>query len=160
MNYFVDISFDLSRENFSATKEKTTLLFFKYNGYRYYENFEIQGRGRIIKRNHCVITFIFDEELSSLDDIIKFLKSMKMLKKSTKVHIECVYNDFDYKPIFASKKYVKMLDKFQQTQYYDHIKETKRKNKQDELTNVTNVTNVTNATNTTNTKLLIACACY
>lgn len=152
MNYFVDISFDLSRENFSTTKEKTTLLFFKYNGYRYYENFEIQGRGRTIKRNHCVITFIFDEEQCSLDDIIKFLKSMKMLKKSTKVYIECVYDDFDYKPIFASKKYVKMLDKFQQSQYYEHIKKTKRINKQDESNNTT--------TDTLNTKLLIACACY
>ena len=154
MNYFVDISFDLSRENFSTTKQKIRLIFFKYNGFRYYENFEIQGRGRTIKRNHCVITFIFDEEQSSLDDIINFLKAIKMLKKSTKVHIECVYDDFDYKPIFASKKYIKMLDKFQQIQYYDHIKETKRKNSE------LQTTNITNTTNTTNTKHLIACACY
>ena len=113
MNYFVDVSFDLSRENFNETKKYLLEIFQKYNGHRFYENFELSGINRLIKRNHCILTFCFEEE--NENNIIKFLKNVKNIKRSNRVFIECVFND--YRIIYASTKYKKIMSKFQLEQY-------------------------------------------
>ena len=113
MNYFVDVSFDLSRENFNETKKYLLEIFQKYNGHRFYENFELSGINRLIKRNHCILTFCFEEE--NENNIIKFLKNVRNIKRSNRVFIECVFND--YRIIYASTKYKKIMSKFQLEQY-------------------------------------------
>lgn len=113
MNYFVDVSFDLSRENFNETKKYLLEIFQKYNGHRFYENFELSGINRLIKRNHCILTFCFEEE--NENNIIKFLKNVRNIKRSSRVFIECVFND--YRIIYASTKYKKIMSKFQLEQY-------------------------------------------
>jgi len=122
MNYFVDVSFDLSRQSFNDTKRYLIEQFEKNNGYRYYENFELSGINRVIKRNHCVITFNFEEEeeeeqreTSIIPQIIKFIKEVKNMRKNNKVYVECVYSDL--KVIYASKHYLKMLGKYQYNEY-------------------------------------------
>ena len=117
MNYFVEVSFDLSRQSFNDTKHYLIEQFEKNNGYRYYENFELSGINRVIKRNHCVITFNFEEEEgeTSIPQIIKFIKEVKNMRKNNKVYVECVYSDL--KVIYASKHYLKMLGKYQYDEY-------------------------------------------
>jgi hypothetical protein len=121
MNYFVDVSFDLSRENFNETKTNLIEIFQKYNGHRFYENFELSGINRVAKRNHCILTFCFEEDEE--ENVLKFVKIIRTIKRTNRVYIECVYND--YKIIYTSTKYRRIMSKFQLQQYNESLKNNK-----------------------------------
>ena len=146
MNYTIDVSFDLSKLCFTETKSALINLSQKYKSYRYYSDFEMSGFNRVITRNHCVITFIFEEFF-----IDKFILFIKEIKKIRKVYIECVYNDYNI--IYASKKYLKMLSKYE----YDKYKERLNKKKNNNIYDAHN--NKNNKMDNINTNLLIKNVC-
>tara|TARA_Y100000590_G_scaffold462811_1_gene627906 strand:- start:19 stop:489 length:471 start_codon:yes stop_codon:yes gene_type:complete len=155
MNYSIDISFDLRKHNFTQIKNTLINLSKKYESYRYYCDFELSGLNKVITRNHCVITFIFEDFYTD-----KFILFIKEIKKISRVYIECVYNDYNI--IYASKKYLKMLSKYE----YEKYKEELNKNKNESnliYKNICNINSNTNTNTNTNTNIninsLIKIAC-
>jgi len=109
MSYYVEISYDIRKHNCSDFKNKIADISITHNSYRAYEDYEISGLHRTIKRNHCVMTFVFHEE-----DIIQIEKFLRKMKKISKLYVECIYTD--YHIIFASKNYQRMFPNFNKEQ--------------------------------------------
>lgn len=110
MGYNIEISFDLYK-NSSITELKYNLIEIAENNYchPYDDNlssfYEMEyGLTTAEKRNHCVMTFNFDN--SKIIHLIKFLKTIKNLKP---FHIESIYDDT--KIIYASRYYQSIMDK-------------------------------------------------
>ena len=64
-----------------------------------------QRMERTVKRNHCVITFVFNE-----DDIKYIEKFLRKIKKISKIYVECIYTDLYI--LYASKNYQRMFPNF------------------------------------------------
>ena len=72
----------------------------------FYTMFEHIGKNRQIYRNHCVLVFLFIENDELLADFIRYTKNIKY------VSIECVGLDKGkFELIYASKKYLNMMEK-------------------------------------------------
>ena len=83
----------------------------------YYTMFEFMGQNRQILRNHCVITFLFSEHDELLSNFIRFSKSIKS------VSIESLgYDNVIYKLMYASKKYLNMMEKEKVVEYINNFK--------------------------------------
>lgn len=110
MGYNIEISFNIYK-NSSISELKYNLIEIAENNYCYPYNdnlstfYEMEyGLTTAEKRNHCVMTFNFDN--SKIIYLIKFLKKIKNLKP---FHIETIYDDT--KIIYASKYYQSIMDK-------------------------------------------------
>ena len=80
----------------------------------HYSTFEFMGKNRHIYRNHCILTFIFSENEELVAEFIKYAKSF------SKVNIESVgYDNFVFKLMYASKKYLNMMEKYQANKYLE-----------------------------------------
>lgn len=117
MSYYVELSYDLRKHKSSEFKKQIIELGEKYQCYRVYEDFEISGVERTVKRNHCVITFVFNE-----DDIKCIEKFLRKIKKISKIYVECIYTDLYI--LYASKKYQRMFPNFKKEQIKIHSHET------------------------------------
>ena len=72
----------------------------------FYIIYEHIGKNRQIYRNHCVIVFLFIENDELLADFIRYSKNIKYTS------IECVGLDKGkFELIYASKKYLNMMEK-------------------------------------------------
>ena len=107
MGYQIDVAFDMrivgSMTNlydmFVKKAEKT-------NCEMYYMNYEFDGIGRTIVRNHSVMTFIFPPEE---EYIIKFIRFVREFRDA---RIESITaDDIKYTLIYASSKYLYMMDR-------------------------------------------------
>jgi len=113
MCYYIEISYDLRKHNYSDFKKKLYDLGEKYKAYRMYEDFEINGIERNVKRNHCILTFIFNE-----DDIKYIEKFLRNVQKLCKIYVECIYTDLYI--LYASKNYQRMCPNFKKEQIKIH----------------------------------------
>ena len=78
----------------------------------YYQDFEFEGRKRQIVRNHLFFIFFFPEDPKY---IINFLY---LLKKRKYVYIESVgFDNAKFTLLYASKKYLNMMDKYKAKEY-------------------------------------------
>ena len=107
MAYQLEISVNLNKiTNLSEIKN---LLIKKANDCKvedYYTMYEHMGKNRKIYRNHCVIVFMFQEHDELLAEFIRYAKKIK------NISIESVGIDKGkFELIFASKKYLNMMEK-------------------------------------------------
>lgn len=88
----------------------------KYNIDKYYFDFEIQDKNRIEQKG--VYTVHFEENKINILDIVKLLRQIKTISN---VYLECVYRDnISCDIIYASKFYLKNMDKFYQQKYIEN----------------------------------------
>ena len=107
MTYLIELSYNLSK-NTSLNQTISTLLDKAENCRleHFYKNYEYMGRNRRIIRNHCILTFIFEEHLELVSEFIRFVKKLRT------VNIESVsYDNTIFKLIYASKKYLNFMEK-------------------------------------------------
>lgn len=106
MAYQIEISFNLKkRGNLTETKNLIINNAKKYQSNRYYENFEMACMNRTMKRNHYVLTFFFETSQELVAKFIKFIKS------ESNIYIESIYNDDINELLYASNKYLNMMEK-------------------------------------------------
>ena len=107
MTYLIELSYNLSK-NTSLNHAISKLLNKAENCKleNFYKNYEYMGRNRRIIRNHCILTFIFEEHLELVSEFIRFVKKLRT------VNIESVsYDNTIFKLIYASKKYLNFMEK-------------------------------------------------
>ena len=114
MAYIIELSFDLRKKsNLTETKTIFENNALKHGCERFYHNYEISGIRRTIKREHYVMTFIFEE------NEIEVAKFLKFVKKEKNINIESVvYEDTIVKLMYASKSYLNMVEKEFAKLYY------------------------------------------
>tara|TARA_B100001175_G_scaffold317779_1_gene336388 strand:- start:206 stop:622 length:417 start_codon:yes stop_codon:yes gene_type:complete len=106
MAYQLEISFNLKkRANLTETKNLIINKANKFESNRYYENFEMACVNRTMKRNHYVLTFFFETSQELVAKFIKFIKSEK------NIYIESIYDDNNHELLYASSKYLNMMEK-------------------------------------------------
>jgi hypothetical protein len=86
----------------------------KTNCEMYYMNYEFDGIGRTIVRNHSVMTFIFPPEEEYIIKFIRFVREFRdaRIESITTGDIKCTL-------IYASSKYLSMMDR-------SHVKKYKK----------------------------------
>ena len=107
MTYLIELSYNLSK-NTSLNQTISTLLDKAENCRleHFYKNYEYMGKNRRIIRNHCILTFIFEEHIELVSEFIRFVKKIKT------INIESVsYDNAIFKLIYASKKYLIFMKK-------------------------------------------------
>ena len=107
MGYQIDVAFDMrivgSMTNLYDMFVKKAE---KNNCEMHYMNYEMEGIGRTIVRNHSVMTFIFPPEE---EYIIKFIRFVREFRDA---RIESITtDDIKYTLIYASSKYLSMMDR-------------------------------------------------
>ena len=113
MGYNIEVSFNLLKHTYVTETQNLIVSLALENGCDYFYNdyeFEIKPRH---KRNHNVITIIFENY--SIDKIVNFLKKIRLIKG---VYIESIYDENSSNLIFASKYYLtQMIDKHLANKY-------------------------------------------
>ena len=119
MGYFIETSFDIIKtSNFLKVKETIVNLAKKHNIEFSYNNHEIMGKNRIIYRNHYVMSFLFNDDEKNITGFIREIKDMK------RINIECIgYDNCVFKLMYASKKYLNIMDKDKAKEYLQKRKE-------------------------------------
>lgn len=114
MVYQIELAFDM-RIVGSVTQVSDELVknAEKNNCEMHYINYEMEGKGRTIIRNHSVMTFIFPEQIQYIIKFIRFVKQYKHAKieSISGEHNRCIL-------LYASKKYQSMMGN-------DHVKKYK-----------------------------------
>ena len=107
MSYLIELSYNLSKN--TSLNQTITLLLNKAENCRlekFYKNYEFMGKNRRVIRNHCILTFIFEEHIELVSEFIRFVKKIKT------INIESVsYDNAIFKLIYASKKYLNFMEK-------------------------------------------------
>jgi len=117
MGFLIELSFDINKvSNFIQTKDIILKMAEKYNKTFSYNNHEIMGKNRTIFRNHYVMTYLFEDE----NEIAKFIKQIKLMKH---IYIESIsYDDCVFKMMYASKKYLNIMEKGKAKEYLENKK--------------------------------------
>ena len=107
MTYLIELSYNLSKNtNLNETINKLLKKAAMCRLENFYKNYEFMGKNRKIIRNHCVLTFIFEEHMELVSEFIRFVKKLKV------INIESVsYDNTVFKIIYASKKYLNFMEK-------------------------------------------------
>ena len=107
MTYLIELSYNLSKNtNLNETINKLVTKAEACRLETFYKNYEFMGKNRRIIRNHCILTFIFEEHLELISEFIRYVKKLKI------VNIESVsYDNTIFKLIYASKKYLNFMEK-------------------------------------------------
>ena len=107
MTYLIELSYNLSKN--TSLNETISKLLNKAENCRlenFYKNYEYMGKNRRVIRNHCILTFMFEEHLELVSEFIRYVKKFKT------VNIESVsYDNAIFKLIYASKKYLNFMEK-------------------------------------------------
>ena len=107
MTYLIELSYNLSKN--TSLNDTISKLLTKAENCRlenFYKNYEYMGKNRRIIRNHCILTFMFEEHLELVSEFIRFVKKIKT------VNIESVsYDNAIFKLIYESKKYLNFMEK-------------------------------------------------
>jgi len=107
MTYLIELSYNLSKntnlnENINKLLTKAEMCRLE----NFYKNYEFMGKNRKIIRNHCVLTFIFEEHMELVSEFIRYVKKLKV------INIESVsYDNTVFQIIYASKKYLNFMEK-------------------------------------------------
>lgn len=107
MTYLIELSYNLSKNtNLNETINKLLTKAENCRLENFYKNYEFMGKNRTIIRNHCILTFIFEEHMELVSEFIRYAKKLKI------VNIESVsYDNAIFKLIYASKKYLNFMEK-------------------------------------------------
>ena len=108
MGYAVELSFNVMKTAGITTRQDViTSIADRYNSTCSYSSFEAEGIGGKVYRSDSLHVVIFDDE--SYQDMIRFVKEIRQNKFA---YIECIYrDDCSCDLLYASPKYLKMLDK-------------------------------------------------
>ena len=119
MGFFIEISFDIIKSNnFIDLKKNIIELSEVCKKEFFYVNHEIMGTNRRIYRNHYVMSFLFGDNEELVADFIRNIKKLKI------VNIESVgYDNCIFKLMYASKKYLNIMDKFKAKEYLQKKRE-------------------------------------
>ncbi len=119
MGFFIEISFDVIKSNnFIDLKKNIIELADKSKKEFFYVNHEIMGKNRRIYRNHYVMSFLFGDNEELVADFIRDVKKLKI------VNIESVgYDNCVFKLMYASRKYLNIMDKFKAKEYLQKKRE-------------------------------------
>ncbi len=84
----------------------------KNNCEMHYMNYEMEGIGRTIVRNHSVMTFIFPPEEEYIINFVRFVREFRdaRIESITTHDIKCIL-------IYASSKYLSMMDTWHAKKY-------------------------------------------
>ena len=128
MVYQIDVAINLNKiSNLSEIKLKLLEKANECKLEKYFLQFEHIGKNRQIFRNHCIITFFFIENDELLSDFIRFTKKIK------NINIELVgLDDTKFKIIYASKKYLNIMEKEHASNYLE-LKRNNKLYKQDSI---------------------------
>tara|TARA_Y100000816_G_C25900835_1_gene469916 strand:- start:115 stop:525 length:411 start_codon:yes stop_codon:yes gene_type:complete len=113
MGYLIELSVNI-KKNTNLTKIKDDIKFFanKNNCSFMYDSYEYVVNNRYYYRNHYITTIEFPD---NDEQLIKFIKEIKKYKK---IYIEMLsYEDMKYDIMYASKKYLNMMEKEQAKSY-------------------------------------------
>ena len=107
MTYQLELSVNLNKvSNLSEIKNLLQIKAEECKLENYYTMYEYFGRNRHCYRNHCVLNFSFVENDELLAEFINYSKKLK------NISIESVGLDKGlFKLIYASKKYLNMMEK-------------------------------------------------
>ena len=128
MVYQIEISINLSKVK-NLTEIRNILLQKAYDCKlnNYYIVYEHIGKNRKIYRNHCVLTLLFEEHDELLAEFIKYSKTIK------NISIESVgLDDISFKLMYASKKYLNMMER-EYVEKYINLKKQHKLYKQDSV---------------------------
>lgn len=108
MGYAVELSFDVMKTvGLSNKQDVITSLANRHNCICTYTSFEAEGIGKKVYRNDCLYVVLFDE--NSNVDMLNFVKEIRQHKIA---YVDCIYrDDCSCDLLYASPKYLKMLDK-------------------------------------------------
>ena len=110
MSYSLEISLNLNKHFCGETLRRDLIIKANLlNCDDVYCNYEIEGR-RAVEKNICIITV----EFTYLNDAVNFLK---FIKTSKIYYVESIYNQDTQTLIFASKTYIKTMDKYKASEY-------------------------------------------
>ena len=125
MGYTIDVSFDLrKKKSVSNTRSMITDLAYTFNCSSVYDNYEFEGRRHTVYRSSCVLIIEFNDECESdFENILNFLKSLKLIKN---IYIESIYCDSPAHFVYTSSKYQNMMEN-------KKISELNRKRKRERL---------------------------
>lgn len=119
MGYFVEISFDIIKSNnFLDIKKNIVEISNKCKKKYHYVNHEIMGKNRATYRNHYIMSFMFYENEELVADFIRNVKKIRHVNVETVGYDNCVF-----KLMYASRKYLNIMDKFKAKEYLQKKKE-------------------------------------
>ena len=113
MGYQIDVAFDMrivgSMTNLYDMFVKKAE---KNNCEMHYMNYEMEGIGRTIVRNHSVMTFIFPPEEKYMINFVRFVREFRdaRIESITTDDIKCTL-------FYASSKYLSMMDTWHAKKY-------------------------------------------
>jgi hypothetical protein len=128
MTYQLELSINLNKvSNLSEIKNLLLTKAEECKLENYYTMYEYFGRNRHCYRNHCVLNFSFVENDELLAEFINYSKKLK------NISIESVGLDKGlFKLIYASKKYLNMMEK-EYAEKYIHLRRQNKLYKQDSI---------------------------
>ena len=131
MGYNIDISFSmLKHNNVSELKQMISSLALDYNCEQYYYLYEMEGCCKV-PRNHCIIVVSFTDE-----EIFNCAIFVKQIRKLQDVYLECIYEDNHVcKLIYASKYYLRTVDKDKVIIYNKFKRERRYSDNEDTILN-------------------------
>tara|TARA_B100001093_G_C26843879_1_gene1021838 strand:- start:2468 stop:2872 length:405 start_codon:yes stop_codon:yes gene_type:complete len=118
MAYKIDLSLKLKNLS-SATNTINKLVddSYYFGCEEHFVNYEFINKKKIIIRNHCVITLTFPLIEKYMLDFIKYVKNDR------NVYIETLaIEDFSYKILYASKRYLNIMEKGKAKEYNENKK--------------------------------------
>lgn len=107
MSYILELSLNYKKTANTTTTNKNIIdIAVKHKCFDYYSKYEFYGKNRTIQKNNCIYTFTFPEQKETLCEFIRAIKKIKG------VYIEnIVYENTTYNLIYASKKYLNIMEK-------------------------------------------------
>ena len=119
MGYFVEISFDIIKtNNFLDIKKNIIEISEQCKKKYHYVNHEIMGKNRTTYRNHYIMSFFFNENEELVADFIRNVKKIRYVNIETIGYDNCVF-----KLMYASRKYLNIMDKFKAKEYLQKKRE-------------------------------------
>ena len=107
MTYLIELSYNLSKNtNLNETINKLLTKAENCRLENFYKNYEFMGKNRKIIRNHCILTFIFEEHIELVSEFIRYVKKLKNVNNES-----VSYDNAIFKLIYASKKYLNFMEK-------------------------------------------------
>ena len=124
MGYLIELSVNVNKiSNISGIKKALFDKADECNVERYYSFYEFMGKNRKMYRNHCVLSFTFEEYEELIIHFINYVKTF------SGVNIESLgYDQLVFKLMYASRKYLRLMDKFQAQKYLEDKKKGKLHN--------------------------------
>ena len=118
MAYNIELSLKLKQQsNITSMVNDIIDVSYKHSCNNHYINYEYIYKKKVVIRNTCVISLTFD------DDPREISKFIRKIKKNRTINIESVsYEDTIIDLLYASKKYLNIMEKSQMKDYLEKKK--------------------------------------